>query len=87
MAGYWGQVSNGQFAYYQEALAQHYNCPAGPTCDDAENARQLGNELAHNCPGAQALRGGRSRKDVVTRFPWRTYAASATKGKPTSDYR
>lgn len=39
--------ANGQFACYQEALAQHYNRPAGPTCDDAENARQLGNELAH----------------------------------------
>jgi hypothetical protein len=39
--------ANGQFAGYQEALAQHYNRPAGPTCDDAESARQLGNELAH----------------------------------------
>jgi transposase InsO family protein len=39
--------ANGQFASYQEALAQHHKRPAGPTCDDAEMARQLGNELAH----------------------------------------
>jgi transposase InsO family protein len=39
--------ANGQLAGYQEALAQHQNRPAGPTCDDAENARHLGNDLAH----------------------------------------
>jgi len=38
--------ANGQLASYQEALAQHHNRPSGPTCGDAEIARQLANELA-----------------------------------------
>jgi transposase InsO family protein len=39
--------ANGQLASYQEAVAQHRQRPAGPTCGDAEIARQLANELAH----------------------------------------
>ncbi len=39
--------ANGQLAGYQEAVAQHRQRPAGPTCGDAEIARQLANELAH----------------------------------------
>lgn len=39
--------ANGQLASYQEALAEHHRRPAGPTCDDAEGACQLANELAH----------------------------------------
>ncbi len=39
--------ANGQLASYQEAVAQAHNRPAGPTCDDAENARQLANVLAY----------------------------------------
>jgi transposase InsO family protein len=39
--------ANGQLASYQEAVAQFHERPAGPTCDDAEHARQLANELAH----------------------------------------
>lgn len=39
--------ANGQLTCYQEALAQHYQRPAGPTCDDAEGARLLANDLAH----------------------------------------
>lgn len=39
--------ANGQVTRYQQALAEHYQRPAGPTCDDAEGARLLANELAH----------------------------------------
>ncbi len=39
--------ANGQVASYQEAVAQFHNRPAGPTCDDAEHARRLANELSH----------------------------------------
>jgi hypothetical protein len=39
--------ANGQLAGYQEAIAQFYHRPAGPTCDDAERARLLANDLAH----------------------------------------
>lgn len=41
--------ANGQLAGYQEAVAQFHRRPAGPTCDDAERARLLANELAHPC--------------------------------------
>lgn len=39
--------ANGQVASYQEAIAAHHARPAGPTCDDAEAARELANDLAH----------------------------------------
>jgi len=39
--------ANGQLAGYQEAVAQFYHRPAGPTCDDAEHARLWANELSH----------------------------------------
>jgi len=39
--------ANGQVASYQEAVAQFHHRPAGPTCDDAEHARRLANELSH----------------------------------------
>ena len=39
--------ANGQVASYQEAVAQFHQRPAGPTCDDAEHARRLANELSH----------------------------------------
>lgn len=38
--------ANGQLTSYQDALARHYRRPAGPTCDDAEGARNLSNDLA-----------------------------------------
>ncbi|MGD9693974.1 MAG: DDE-type integrase/transposase/recombinase [Phycisphaerales bacterium] len=39
--------ANGQVTGYQEALAQYNSRPAGPTYEDACQARQLANELAH----------------------------------------
>lgn len=39
--------ANGQVTSYQEALAERHQRPAGPTCDDAEGARLLANDLAH----------------------------------------
>jgi transposase InsO family protein len=38
--------ANGQMAGYQEAVAEFRGRPAGPTCEDAETARRLANELA-----------------------------------------
>jgi transposase InsO family protein len=38
--------ANGQLAGYQEAQAEFHGRPGMPTCDDAENARCLANELA-----------------------------------------
>jgi transposase InsO family protein len=38
--------ANGQVAGYQEAIAAAQQRPAGPTCDDAEAARQLANDLS-----------------------------------------
>ncbi len=38
--------ANGQVASYQEAIAAHHQRPAGPTCDDAEAARQMANDLS-----------------------------------------
>jgi transposase InsO family protein len=38
--------ANGQVAGYQEAVAEFRGRPAGPTCEDAETARRLVNELA-----------------------------------------
>ena len=57
--------ANGQLASYQEALAQHHNRPAGPTCDDAESARQLANELAH----PQGWQGPTARQLWEERMP------------------
>jgi len=39
--------ANGQVTSYQQALAERHQRPAGPTCDDAEGARLLANDLAH----------------------------------------
>ncbi len=39
--------ANGQVTGYQESLAEFHARPAGPTRDDAEQARLLANELAH----------------------------------------
>lgn len=56
--------ANGQLAGYQEAVAQFYNRPAGPTCDDAERARLVANELSHprgwQGPTADQLWDGRT---------------------------
>jgi len=38
--------ANGQLSGYQEAVAEFRGRPAGPTCEDAETARRLANELA-----------------------------------------
>jgi len=39
--------ANGQLAGYQEALAEYHGRAGLPTCADAEEARQLANELNH----------------------------------------
>ena len=39
--------ANGQLTGYQEALAEYHGRPGLPTCADAEEARQLANELNH----------------------------------------
>ena len=38
--------ANGQLAGYQEALAEFHGRPGSPTCEDADSARRLANELA-----------------------------------------
>jgi transposase InsO family protein len=57
--------ANGQLAGYQEALAQYHHRPAGPTCDDAEGACQLANDLAH----PQGWRGPTARQLWEERYP------------------
>ena len=57
--------ANGQLTGYQEALAQHHNRPSGPTCGDAEIARQLANELAH----PQGWQGPTARQLWEERMP------------------
>jgi transposase InsO family protein len=57
--------ANGQLTCYQEALAQHYQRPAGPTCDDAEGARLLANDLAH----PQGWQGPTARQLWEDRMP------------------
>jgi transposase InsO family protein len=63
--------ANGQLASYQEAVAQARRRPAGPTCDDAERARQLANGLAHPLgwrgPAAQQIWDERAPLTLVER--------------------
>ena len=47
--------ANGQLAGYQEAVAEFRGRRAGPTCTDAETARQLANDLAR--PDRRAVVG------------------------------
>ena len=74
--------ANGQLTGYQEALAQHYRRPAGPTCDDAELARQLAGELAHphgwRGPTARQLWEGR---DPLTPQERTTFLATVERNR------
>ena len=57
--------ANGQLAGYQEALAQWRGRPGLPTCDDAESARRLANELTR----PEGLRGPTAEESWAARPP------------------
>jgi hypothetical protein len=57
--------ANGQLAGYQEAEAKAHARPAGPTCQDAEAARHLANELSR----PQGWRGPTSAELWADRAP------------------
>lgn len=63
--------ANGQLAGYQEAVAELHGRPGLPTCEDAESARRLANDLARRDglrgPTAGELWAGRSPISLAAR--------------------
>jgi putative transposase len=76
--------ANGQLAGYQEAVAEFRGRRAGPTCEDAETARQLANDLARpdgwRGPTAGQLWAGRQPLSAETRIAFLATVAAHRAG-------
>jgi transposase InsO family protein len=74
--------ANGQLSGYQESLAEFHGRPRAPTCDDAQGARALANELARPSgwrgPTAAALWSQRTLLDGAQRA---SFLASVEQGR------